>query len=242
MSRFLTSIVVVLCLSAPALSAADTLDHVHTVVLDPGHGGSNEGAVGVAAVYERFITLHTAFVLQNQLQDRFPDLEVVLTRRRDVDMGLSERTHLANVRGGDVLISLHYNAAVNPEAQGLEVFYLASEEPQPAPIELGSQLQEASGGTTASILADMEQSRLHRRSGELAVDLHRHLIRGTGAVDRGVRQAQFRVLRGAMMPAVVVELGFLTNPEEGMRVLEPEYTDRVVEALMDGLVDFDRRL
>lgn len=242
MSRLLWSIIAAVSLSAPAFSVADTLDHVHTVVLDPGHGGSNEGAVGVASVYERFITMHTAFVLQNQLQERFPDLEVVLTRRSDVDLGLSERTHLANLRDGDVLISLHYNAAVNPEAQGVEVFYLASEEPQPPPIGAGSQVQEAAGATTASILADMEQSRLHQLSGELAVDLHRHLIRGTGAIDRGVRQAQFRVLRGALMPAVVVELGFLTNPEEGMRVLEPEYTDRLVGALMDGLVDFDRRL
>ena len=227
----------------PTAVMADQLATIRTVVLDPGHGGSNEGAVGVAGIYERFITLDTAQALQERLTTQFPDLRVILTRTEDVDVGLSERTHLANVRDADVFISIHYNSTVNPEAHGLEVFYLASEEPYP-PVPLADEdtVEGPATGTVESILLDLERDRLHQQSAALAAALHQPLVEHTGAFDRGVRQAQFRVLRGALMPAVVVEIGFLSHPEEGLRVLESSYTERIVDALIEGLVAYDREI
>ena len=231
----------ILALAFPVAVRADQLATIRTVVLDPGHGGSNEGAVGVAGVYERFITLHTAQALQERLTTQFPDLRVILTRTDDVDVGLSERTHLANLYEADVFVSLHYNSAVNPEAHGVEVFYLASEEPHPLePLAEEQTIHGPGGATVQSILLDLERDRLHGQSAGLAEALHLSLIAHTSAFDRGVRQNQFRVLRGALMPAVVVELGFLSHPEEGLRVLESSYTGAIVDALTAGLIAFDQ--
>jgi N-acetylmuramoyl-L-alanine amidase len=221
--------------------AAEELFRVRTIVLDPGHGGSNEGAVGVAGIYERFLTLQTAFALRRALTERYDDVTVLLTRERDEDLGLSERAHYANLFEADVFISLHYNAAVNADAAGIEVYFLAAEEPtEPDPLE--GPVAEPGGAIVASILGDLEQTRLHSESATLAELVHAELIGASGAADRGVRQAQFRVLRGAEMPAVVVELGFLTHPEEGVRLLDETYRDQLVEALVEGVAAFDAHL
>lgn len=239
-----SAVAIVLVLSVCAGLAWGTgqtpLQHLRTIVIDPGHGGSNEGAVGVAGIYERFLTMETAMLLRERLGERFPAVRVILTREEDIDVGLEERLHTANAAEADLFISLHYNAATNTAAHGLEVYYLSADEPQPAPWPENARLVAASGTVVESILLDLERTRLHGESARLAETLHAELIRGTGSADRGVRQAQFRVLRGAHMPAVVVELGFLTHAEEGLRLVEREYTEAVVEALIAGVVAFDR--
>lgn len=231
-----------LALALPTTSArADELFRVRTIVLDPGHGGSNEGAVGVAGIFERFLTLQTAFALRRALLERYDDVTVLLTRERDEDLGLSERAHYANLFEADLFISLHFNAAVNADAVGIEVYFLASEEPtEPEPLD--GPVAEPGGAVVASILGDLERTRLHAESATLAELVHAELIGASGAVDRGVRQAQFRVLRGAEMPAVVVELGFLTHPDEGVRLLDETYRDQLVEALVEGVGAFDAHL
>lgn len=240
--RFSLALMSLLLVALPGTSGADELSHVRRVVLDPGHGGSNLGAVGVGGIYERFLTLETANLLRAEIQARYPGVEVLLTREVDLELGLSDRTHFANLSGADLLISIHYNAAVNVEARGVEVFYLASEPLATAPYADNVAVAGPANAAVASILHDLERNRLHAQSAVLAQAVHGGLLTATEAFDRGVRQAHFRVLRGALMPAVVVELGFLTHPDEGVRLLDPAYTDQLVSGLLSGIEAYDRSI
>lgn len=234
-----------LVLTLPA--AADEPDcpeaphHLRVIAVDPGHGGTNEGAVGVAGIYERFLTMDVAKRLQTRLLGCWPDVEVVLTRLNDIDVGLSERTHLANLAAADVLLSVHFNAAENTDANGIEVWYLASEE-EVEPWPADTPLIAPSGAVVESILRDLERTQLQEESAQLASVMHDHLIAASHATSRGVKQAGFRVLRGALMPAVVLELGFLTHPREGVRLLDNAYRERLITGIIAGLADWDGRL
>jgi N-acetylmuramoyl-L-alanine amidase len=232
--------------SVPAPAGADPSDgsdlsQVARVVIDPGHGGCNEGAVGVEGIYERFLTLAMAKLIRSELEARHPTLEVLQTRDGDVDVGLGERTHFANRVEADLFISLHFNAAANPRANGIEVYYLSAEDSAPPadPAAAEAPLQGPSGAVVASILRDLEASAVNRRSARLAELVQERLVRRSGATDRGVRQARYRVLRGAQMPAIVVELGFLTHEREGRRVFEPDYARRLITGLVEGIEAYD---
>ena len=241
-----SALIVVAVLLLPSSAIAQTaedacppeLAHIRTIVIDPGHGGSNEGAVGVAGIYERFLTMDTAKLLQTRLSACFPDVIILLTRQNDTDVSLTERTHFANVHQADMFISLHYNAAVNGNAQGIEVFYLSAEEESPEPWAPDTTLVAPQGTVVESILQDLDRTHLHRTSADLADHLQRALVNHTGASDRGVRQGRFRVIRGAHMPAIVIEFGFLTHPREGLRLADSSYTETLVDAMIDGIGSF----
>ena len=256
----------------PALSS------IKTIVIDPGHGGENQGAIGTAHVHEKFLTLDLAFALRDQLQERYPTARVILTRYWDKSMTLSERITLANEEGADLFLSLHYNAAVHNKATGVETYFLTTEQaiPDGAPKK-GEPLASAvptttgveSGGVTSvashdtareasesaptkdaqkpgtynddllTLQRDLARARQHERSGLFAELVQEHLVANTSSLNRGVKQANFGVLRGALMPAVVVEAGFVTHPREGKDVLEEEHRQSVVDALMQAIIDFD---
>ncbi len=241
-TSLLVAVSLALLLAAPSAASAQSLSEIRTIVLDPGHGGSNEGALGVAGIYERELTLATSRGLRDALIERFPEVEVRLTRESDIDLGLSDRTHYANLHGADLFISIHYNAAEGASANGLEVYYLSADEPTAEPLAPAETLEGPGGIEVASILFDLERTRLHQRSALLAETLHEALLPASGLRDRGVKQAQFRVLRGAHMPCVVVELGFLTHPEEGVTVVSESYTEAIVEAFVGGIEAFEAQL
>lgn len=248
---------------APDSSDSDSregrLEAVDTVVLDPGHGDDKSGAVGVAGIQEKFLTLELAYALRERLQRAYPDLRVVLTRYWDRSRSLHERTHLANRIGADLFLSLHYNAAVHRRAVGFETYFLATREAVPGrerregePVASASSEVtglRSSGGeeefgvqgdSLAVIRRDLRRARQHRWSGRLAETVQGKLEAHIDSVDRGVKQANFAVLRGAMMPAVVVEGGFLSHPEEGRRVLRTEHRNELVEALTEAVRRYDR--
>lgn len=256
-----------------------TLGSIRTIVIDPGHGGENQGAIGTAHVHEKFLTLDLAFALRDQLQEKYPTTRVILTRYWDKSMTLSDRITLANEEGADLFLSLHYNAAVHSKAVGVETYFLTTEQaiPDGAPRQ-GAPLASARptttgvdpGGVTVAsnesdaqtsgtseeaaetpekpgaynddlltLQRDLARARQHERSGLFAECVQEHLVANTNSLDRGVKQANFGVLRGALMPAVVVEAGFVTHPEEGKNVLEEAHRQSVVDALMQAIVEFD---
>jgi N-acetylmuramoyl-L-alanine amidase len=234
------------------------LESIDTIVLDPGHGAGNSGAIGVAHVAEKYLTLELAYALRRRIQETYPDVRVVLTRYWDKGLSLDERTHLANRIDADLFLSLHYNAAVHQRAVGYETYYLATREAIPGrqqvkgePIAAASsrvtgiagesdeEAFEIQGDDLAVIKRDLARARQHRFSGLLAETVQRHLIEHVDSVDRGVKQANFGVLRGALMPAVVVESGFLTHPDEGRQVLDPDHRKKLVESLMESIDQFD---
>jgi N-acetylmuramoyl-L-alanine amidase len=243
--------------TTPSAASLETLD---TIVLDPGHGADNSGAIGVAHVAEKYLTLELAYALRRRLQKRYPDLEVVLTRYWDRSISLDDRTHMANRIDADLFMSLHYNAATHQRAVGYETYFLDTRKAIPGREQLeGEPIASTSpdvtgidhtpnerkygiqGDNLALIRRDLQRAHNHRLSGMLAETVQGNLDAHIDSIDRGVKQANFGVLRGALMPAVVVEAGFLTHPNEGREVLGDGHRARTVEALVEAVEDFDAR-
>lgn len=224
-------------------------ERIRTVVIDAGHGGEDSGALGVCGTQEKDLVLEVVLQLRDELAQRWPGLEVVLTREDDRYLGLSERVHIANQARGDVFVSIHFNSATNAAAQGIETFFidprgLTSGDAVPGREAEGpsmARLPVGVGGDVRAVVLD--ELRLHgavRESALLAESVQQALLGRVEARDRGVRQGRFRVLRGIRMPAIVAELGFLSNPEEGARIADPEHRAALVEGLIEGLVRWDR--
>ncbi len=211
-----------------------------TVVIDAGHGGPDLGARGVGDVLEKDLTLAYARALRDRIEREAPGVRVVMTRDDDSYPTLDERAWLTNRVDADVLVSVHVNAAENPAAEGVETFFLdargtAPGEEVPGRIADGAALPALGTGVAGDVLAivldDLTREGALRESGALAERIQGSLIAVSGARDRGVRQGQFRVLRGVRAPAVVVELGFVSHAEEVERLQSPAYVDPMLDAL-----------
>ncbi len=209
---------------------------IRTIVLDPGHGGSDTGAKGPAGALEKELTLQLARTLRSQLQRRLP-VSVVLTRAEDAELPLDTRVAVANQQKADLFISLHLNSSPERNAQGAETYFLslvASDER----AARAAAAENASGDPLTDlqlILWDLAQSHHMAESQRLAGLIQEELNEALELRNRGVKQAPFRVLMGAAMPAVLVELGFLSNPREEERLLDPLYRSRLADALVDAV-------
>jgi N-acetylmuramoyl-L-alanine amidase len=225
---------------------------VRTIVLDPGHGGGESGAVGTRGTAEKDLTLVLAQALRRRLEARLP-VRVVLTRDEDAELPLDTRAALANQLKGDLFISLHLNSSVGDGAHGAETYFLslqasdaaaagaAAAENAPAAAE-ASEAAEVNGADPLYdlqlILWDLAQSHHLVESQRLAGLIQDELNTTLSLRDRGVKQAPFRVLMGAAMPAVLVELGFLSNPQEEARLQDPGYRADLVEALVRAVARY----
>lgn len=241
---------------------APRLERVRTIVIDPGHGGDNSGATGIAGIAEKFLNLELAYLLREELQQKYPELRVVMTRYWDASVDFTERVHIANLAEADLFLSLHYNAAVHDRAIGFETYFLRPEEVTPGQEEIQSELLATAdmgmtgihrpiegstphgqhGDVLMMIQQDLLRAHQHRLSGRLAEVVQDSFRGHLDSVDRGVKQANFSVLRGAHMPAVVVEAGFLTHPIEGIAVTTAEHRAQVVAALIEAIEGFDTEL
>ncbi len=211
---------------------------VRTIVIDPGHGGSDTGAAGPAGSLEKDLTLQLARTLKAGLERRLP-VRVVLTRGEDAELPLDTRAALANQQKADLFISLHLNSAPERRAAGAETYFLslvASDERAAraaAAENAGDPLSDLQ-----LILWDLAQSHHMAESQRLASIIQEELNRALELRNRGVKQAPFRVLMGVAMPAVLVELGFLSNPREEERLLDPLYRSRLADALVDAVIRY----
>lgn len=242
--------------------AKTKLKQIRHIVLDPGHGGTNPGAPSVTGVYEKYITLPIALEIERQLRDA-TDVNVTLTRRGDTSIGLRERTRLANEAGGDLLISIHCNSSENPEANGLEVYFL---DPDAAVTEFESLVEREERGeadahapsvlspTTPEpkpegekaplsidqVLLDASFYKSHERSEILAGTLLDTIHKVAKIPRRKVRQAAFAVLKEARMPAVVLEVGYLSHASEGKKLIDPKYQEIIARGVVKALIAYDK--
>jgi N-acetylmuramoyl-L-alanine amidase len=216
------------------------------VVLDPGHGGEDDGAVGPGGVKEKDLTLSIARQLAGLLRER-AGLEVRLTREGDAALGLTARTEVANREQADLFLSIHANASVGRPAPGAETYVLHLDATDEAARTLAALENDATGlsargapagGGLEMLLWDMAQSQYLDESSRLAEAVQRELNELTGTRDRGVKQANFLVLRGATMPAVLVEVGFLSNPLEENRMRSLGFQQATAEALYRAVLAF----
>jgi len=219
------------------------------VVLDPGHGGRSLGAKGSTGTREKDLVLNVAEKLKTRLEDGL-GIKVVLTRTADYYVGLKERTAIANNNRADLFLSVHANATFRRDIDGYETYYLnlRSTDKQArsyAEVEnkaLGVQGGEDDKALLEAILWDMAQTAYLQESSELASMVQKRIVGELRGRDRGVRQAPLAVLMGARMPAALVEIGYISNPEQEVRLNRKSHQDQIAMALYKAIEDYHRGL
>jgi N-acetylmuramoyl-L-alanine amidase len=220
-----------------------------TIVVDPGHGGAETGAIGPDGLQEKNVTLEIARKLAASLS-RALVCRVVLTRDTDILLSLDDRTSIANHEKADLFLSIHANSSRAASAQGSETYYLSLEASDKLAQEVASRENASNGasptpgaGTSGNpdldfILWDLAQSAHLKESSELAESIQTELNPVSDTANRGIKQAPFRVLVGATMPAVLVETAFISNPEEEKKLKSPEFQQAVADAVTRAVVRF----
>lgn len=214
---------------------------VSTIVLDPGHGGKDCGAIGSNGLREKDITLRVAKKLKEKIQ-KLSNCRVILTREKDKFLALEERTAIANAKGCDLFVSIHANAAPNKEARGIETYILNVSTDEDA-IRVAARENATSTKNISDlqkILADLMLSSKINESYRLAENVQSCLITGLSKSyehvnNLGVKQAPFFVLVGAQMPCVLVEISFLSNPIEAELLKKDEYLEEIAGLLAEGI-------
>jgi N-acetylmuramoyl-L-alanine amidase len=216
------------------------------VVIDPGHGGKDPGAIGRRGLLEKNVTLEIAKALKGKLQNE--GFIVYLTRSDNIFIPLSKRPQIANDRQADIFVSIHANAARIKNANGFEVYYLAEAADESAKrlaqqenaclkFEQASYRVNSSGSLEA-ILWDLVSTENRAESIKLANYICSQAKNGLWVRQRGVKSAQFYVLKGARMPAVLIEVGFITNTDEEVKLNSDSYRDDVAQAIAQSLLNY----
>ncbi|ABB49677.1 Cell wall hydrolase/autolysin [Prochlorococcus marinus str. MIT 9312] len=175
-----------------------------SVVIDPGHGGPDPGAIGIGGIRETDVVLEVSKIVENLLSEK--GVKVVLTRKNEVDLGLSPRVSFANNADADIFVSIHANASrgKRKDINGLETFYFR--------------------GWRGRLLARKIQKQILRVS--------------PGSPDRGVKQGRFYVIKNTRMPAVLVEIGFLTGRLDARRLEKKTHRKRLAYAIAKGILEY----
>jgi N-acetylmuramoyl-L-alanine amidase len=196
-------------------------DRVRTVILDPGHGGHDRGARSRYGDEKTYV-LDTARRAKRELEKR--GYNVILTRNSDVFIPLHQRATIADRYKDAIFISIHYNAARNTGAAGVEVYTIA---PRGTPA--------TNGGAASLARQKFNGNRNDELNVALATTMQNCMLRAVNGEDRGVKRARFRVLRDAKVPGVLVECGFLSNRTEARKVHTTKYRQKVAEAIARGV-------
>ena len=220
---------------------------VSRIVIDPGHGGHDPGAMG-KDVGEAELVLDVSLRLEKLLQ-KIPGIEVVLTRRTDDFVSLQERTAIANREGADLFLSIHANAHESPYARGVETYFLNFANNLGA-AAVAARENAASGQAMAALPDLVKMIALNNKideSRELATIVQRAMIERLRGVnkslkDLGVKQAPFAVLIGAAMPSVLAEVSFITNTQEAKQLRSSPYRQRIAEALANAVRKYQTSL
>ncbi len=219
------------------------------VAIDPGHGGQDPGAIGKNGKREKDVTLAVSRELARQI-NATPGLKAFLTRDSDVFIPLNRRAVLARQAKADIFVSIHADAAENRAARGASVYVLSLRgatsqrarwlaDKENAADLIGGVRLESTNNTLASVLIDLTQSGQMKASGEAAD----HVLESLGRVGqkRRVEQANFAVLRTSDMPAMLVETGFISNPEEERLLTDPGYQRKLANAVLEGVSTYFER-
>jgi len=212
---------------------------IRRIVIDPGHGGRDPGAIAENGLKEKDIVLKIARSLSDKLRGQLA-VNVILTRDSDVFIPLEERTAIANTSKGDLFISLHVNSAPQPSVLGVETYTLNLTNDEKA-----MQLAAFENATSTSKMSDLEDilSEILNytkidESTKLAKHMQSSMTSGLNLRDLGVKQAPFYVLIGAQMPAVLTEVTFLSNPDEARRLQKSSYLETIADQIVAGIGDY----
>jgi N-acetylmuramoyl-L-alanine amidase len=226
----------------PTISASHEHKKDRLIVIDIGHGGKDSGAVGYSGLKEKDIVLEVGNKIAKRL--RSFGYRVSMSRDSDVFVELPDRTKMANDKNGDLFLSIHANAVANNiTAKGIETYFLSPARSDRAKRvalkENAADVRMMDDGALSTFLNVLNKEKIVA-SHKLAIDVHGTLLkklrsRYDDIRDNGVREAPFWVLVGAQMPAILVELGYITNPTEAQRMDNPLYQDLLAEGIVAGI-------
>ena len=234
-----------LALAAARAAPGFPAEPAFVAVLDPGHGGEKEGAIGPGGVREKELALQIARRVATRLRKQ--GCRVVLTRTGDVAVPLAQRAALANAERADLFLSIHLNAmpgAARAHARGVETYFLSADASDASATavaarenadRLAGEVEIDPNDPVSGILQDLADTDALTESSRLAYAVHERLVGRLGAEDRGVKQAPFYVLAGARMPALLIEVGFVSHAAESRRLATPAYQEIVAQAIADGV-------
>jgi N-acetylmuramoyl-L-alanine amidase len=224
-----------------AVAAKGGIGKIRRIVVDPGHGGHDPGAIGGGGTREKDVVLQIGLRLAKKLREQL-GLDVVMTRSTDVFLELQERTAIANQVGADLFVSIHANASLNRATSGIETYYLnlakTEKAAQLAAKENGTSLEKVS--LLQAVLFDLMANYKINDSAHLAEEVQKalhHRVGGQYAAVKnlGVKQGPFYVLVGATMPSILVETAFLSNEREEGRLKDAQYQETTADGILDGI-------
>jgi N-acetylmuramoyl-L-alanine amidase len=223
---------------------------IDKVVIDPGHGGRDPGAIGRRGVYEKDVVLSIAKRLKKLLEKKL-GLQVIMTRETDKFVPLKERTHLANKVNGKLFISIHANSNRSSRVSGATTYFLGPAKSEEA-LEVARRENdviryENDVGDYARlsdenfILAHMAQNDYNKESQDLAAMVQQELKKRSGIKDRGIKQAGYYVLVGASMPNILIETAFISNKKEEKLLKSSSFRQKVAEAIYESVKKFKEK-
>jgi N-acetylmuramoyl-L-alanine amidase len=193
---------------APMPVAKVTPKKKETIIVDAGHGGKDAGASSKRDKYEeKALTLETAYLISENLEKL--GYKTILTRKNDIFVPLDTRADIANAAKADLFVSIHYNFCSSQDAEGVEVYYYKEDKKPLSPRVAKSK--------------------------ELGQEVLKKITTATGAESRGIKQANFAVVRQTKMPAILIEAGFLSNPEEREKIKDPKYLQALAQGIAHGV-------
>lgn len=195
------------------------------VVLDPGHGGRDSGALSPRKVYEKLAVLSIAKRVKTHLEAR--KISVRMTRSTDITLELEDRSDFAAKVGGDLFVSIHADGAADSSAHGVETFVMTA-------AGCDSSNHYGQGGDKSS----GRGNQFDAANAVLGFSIQSNLIKTSKRSDRGLRRARFSVLKHAPCPAALVECGFLTNPEEEALMIDANYREAVARGISNGIIGY----
>lgn len=218
---------------------------IRKIVIDPGHGGNDPGAIGRTGLKEKDLVLDISKRVKEQLSEN--GVDVLLTRDRDRFIPLDKRAQIANERDADFFVSIHANSARLKGARGFEVYYLSNAVDDNArAVEAAenfflkfddSSFQRRNTDLEATVW-DLVYTENRQESIELAKYITKAVDASTSLHNRGVKSARFYVLKGAQMPAVLIEVGFISNSIEEKNLKDPSYRQAVASAIVKGILNY----
>jgi N-acetylmuramoyl-L-alanine amidase len=229
----------------------EVLAPLGVIVLDAGHGGHDTGAIGPGGLTEKDLVLDVTKRVARLVEERL-GIKVLLSRDADFFVPLRDRTSFANKERADLFVSIHANAHREAASEGVETYFLSSEATDNAARQVAAQENQemqpertaptgrGRGDILKAILWDLAQSEFQVESSRLAEIVQDSMTQSLQIPNRGVKQAGFYVLGGAAMPAVLIEIGFVTNPREERRLKSTRYRDDIARAIFAGLAEYKR--
>ncbi len=220
---------------------------IQRIVIDPGHGGRDYGAISPRGTVEKRLVLDIARMVRDELIKQ--GLEVVMTRNSDVFIPLAQRAHIANKKGADFFVSIHANASESHSLRGFEIYYLseatddlalALQRTEDSSLRFETAKLDPSNNGLKTIIWDLKETENRRESIHIANFVTDAVMQSSEVSDHRIRSAQFYVLKWTECPAVLVETGYLTNSGDEHRLNTPSYRRQLASGIVRGLLDYKK--